>query len=117
MQIVEEEVWVPARGVIPDPKERQAVAYIDTARPRQRLQRVVCRDLADPPGGIETGPFIKLDRSQYELDGDGYLGVVSLNVNVGDQQIVAIAYRTAAGVQFGELVRDLPPGQRRSPSS
>ncbi len=61
----------------------------------------------DDPGRIETGPFIKLDRSQYELDGDGYLGVVSLNASVGDQQIVAIAYRNAATVQTGEFARDL----------
>ncbi|MBK7256545.1 MAG: cell surface protein SprA [Ignavibacteriae bacterium] len=52
--------------------------------------------------------MIRLDRSQYELDGDGYLGVLSLNAAVGDQQIVAIAYRRATnGVQFGELTRDV----------
>ncbi len=67
----------------------------------------VLRQAIDDPGKIETGPFIKLDRSQYELDGDGYLGVLSLNTNVGDQQIVGIAYRRADGQQFGELSRDL----------
>lgn len=107
VQIVEEEVWVTRQGGIPDPKEQQAVAFI-TLPPIGSGYNESLRDLADPPGVIETGPFIKLDRSQYELDGDGYLGVLSLNVNVGDQQIVAIAYRTAAGVQVGEFYRDLP---------
>jgi cell surface protein SprA len=41
------------------------------------------------------------------MDGDGYLGVLSLNANVGDQQIVALAYRTAEGTQYGELTRDM----------
>ena len=33
--------------------------------------------------------------------------MLSLNANVGDQQIVAIAYRTAFGPQTGEFARDL----------
>ena len=51
--------------------------------------------------------MIRLDRSQYELAGDGYIGVLSLNTNVGDQQFVGISYRRADGTQFGELTRDV----------
>lgn len=106
-QIVEEEVWVQRQGGIPDPNERQAIAYIDIPpRPNSGYDPDL-REAIDIPGKIETGPFIKLDRAQYELDGDGYLGVLSLNTNVGDQQIVGVAYRRADARQFGELSRDL----------
>ena len=107
-QIVEEEVWIQRQGGIPDPNERLGVAYIDLPeRADLRAMTKRCAHAADIPGKIETGPFIRLDRSQYELDGDGYLGVLSLNASVGDQQIVAIAYRRADGTQFGELTRDV----------
>lgn len=106
-QVVEEEVWVQRQGSIPDPDERQGIAYIELpTRPTSGYTESL-RDATDNPGTIETGPFIRLDESQYELSGDGYLGVLSLNTSVGDQQIVAIAYRTAQAVQFGELSRDI----------
>ena len=106
-QIVEEEVWVQRQGGIPDPNERQGVAFITLPPIGTSGYGETLRNAVDDPGKIETGPFIKLDRSQYELDGDGYLGVLSLNANVGDQQILAIAYRTFAGNQTGEFTRDL----------
>ncbi|MGB2957644.1 MAG: cell surface protein SprA, partial [Bacteroidota bacterium] len=106
IQIVEEEVWITRQGSIPDPNERLAVAYINLPSYGSGYGETL-RDTVENPGQIETGPFIKLDRSQYELSGDGYIGVLSLNVSVGDQQIVAIAYRRADGTQFGELVRDV----------
>lgn len=105
-QIVEEEVWVQRQGGIPDPNERQAIAFITLPTIGTGYSETL-RNTVDVPGKIETGPFVKLDRAQYELDGDGYLGVLSLNANVGDQQIVAIAYRNAAGAQTGEFTRDL----------
>ena len=81
-------------------------------RERGSGYRSVLRNDPEIPGQVEIGPFVKLDPTQYELDGDGYLGVLSLNANVGDQQIVAIAYRTAGAVsgkgkQYGEFARDL----------
>ena len=112
-QIVEEEVWVQRQGGIPDPFERQGVAILDLpALPQGTPYSQSVRDRADVPGSVESAPFVKLDRTQYELDGDGYLGVLSLNVNVGDQQVVGIAYRTADTRQFGELARDTTAGQR-----
>jgi cell surface protein SprA len=109
IQIVEEEVWVQRQGPVPDlANERQAIAYIDLPpRPAAAGYDEGLRTATDIPGRIETGPFIKLDRTQYELDGDGYLGVVSFNTNVGDQQIVGIAYRRADGTQYGDLVRNV----------
>ena len=106
LQIIDEEVWVTRQGGIPDENERQGVAFIDIPEFGSGYGGAL-RDTVDVPGRIEAGPFIRLDRSQYELAGDGYTGILSLNVNVGDQQIVAIAYRRANGQQFGEFVRDL----------
>ncbi len=104
-QIVEEEVWVTRTGV-PDPNERQAIAYIDLPFIPTAGYDSTLRQGRDSAGYAETGRFIKLQRSQYELAGDGYLGVLSLNTNVQENQIVGIAYRTASGTQTGELVRD-----------
>jgi len=104
LQIVEAEVWVQRSGIIPDPNERQAVAFI-TLPPYDQATYDRIRDSAGVPGSIETGPMVKLDKSQYELDGEGYIGELSLNVNVSDQQFVGIAYRTAGSQQYGELTR------------
>jgi cell surface protein SprA len=110
-QIVEEEVWVSRQGSIPDPLERQAIAFINL-NDRGNGYANPLRNSPEIPGQVEVAAFVKLDPSQYELDGDGYLGVLSMNVNVGDQQIIGIAYRTAGAVsgkgkQFGEFARDL----------
>lgn len=105
-QIIEEEVWIQRQGGVPDPQERQGVCFISLPERGQGYADTL-RNLIDLPGQIETGPFVRLDRSQYELDGEAYIGVLSLNVNVGDQQIVAISYRRRDNSQFGELVRDI----------
>jgi len=108
-QIVEAEVWMQWQGNTPDPNKRLGVARIDLP-PRispagyPDTMRQVGQDL---PGQVETGYFTQLDPTQYELDGDGYLGEVSLNVNVSDAQIVAIAYRRADGTQYGEFARNI----------
>ena len=110
VQIIDEEVWVQRQGSMPNETERQGVAFISLSDRASTGYDESLRSTVDVPGQIETGPFVKLDRTQYELDGDGYLGVVSFNTSVGDQQIVAIAYRTAgpgAGRQVGEFIRDL----------
>ena len=104
-QIVEAEVWVQRQGSIPDPNERQGLAFINLPQRGQGYDPSL-RTQVDSPGVVETAPFIKLDPSQYELDGEGYLGVLSLNVSVGEAQVVAIAYRTADKRQYGEFARD-----------
>jgi cell surface protein SprA len=106
-QIVEAEVWVQRQGGIPDVNERQGVAIIDLPQRPTSGYDPALRTSTDVPGKIESAPFVKLDRTQYELDGDGYLGVISFNTNVGDQLIVGIAYRRADGIQYGELIRNL----------
>ena len=107
-KIVDEEVWVQKLGSTNDGTERQGVAYITLPRRPEAGYDSTLRYTTEVPGDIEVGRFVRLDRSQYELDGDGYLGVLSLNTNVQDQQIIAIAYRSADGDQYGEFAsRDL----------
>jgi cell surface protein SprA len=109
-QVVEEEVWVMRTGQV-DVNERQGVVYINLPA-RGAGYDSTLRSQLDVPGSIETGTFIKLDPTQYEMDGEGYLGVLSFNTSVGDQQIVGIAYRRQDGTQVGELDRNL--GQDKS---
>ncbi|MBP1678305.1 MAG: hypothetical protein H6Q29_216, partial [Bacteroidetes bacterium] len=105
VQIVEEEVWVLRQGTQTEGNDRSAIAYIDLSE-RGNGYNDALRDADPDPGRVEVGPVVRLDRSQYELAGDGYIGVLSLNTNVGDQQFVGISYRRADGRQFGELTRD-----------
>ncbi|HTY59017.1 MAG TPA: cell surface protein SprA, partial [Bacteroidota bacterium] len=111
LQIVEAEVWVQRSGIKPDPLERQAVALINLpGYPANAVTSTTydgVRTSTDSAGVVDIGPMVKLDKSQYELDGDGYIGELSLNVNVADQLFVGIAYRTAQGIQVGELSRTL----------
>jgi len=118
-QIVEAEVWVQRTGVRPDPNERLGVSYTylpqyknTSGAPVNAAQyySLSLPSTADTPGVLETGPMVQLDKSQYELDGTGYLGEVSLNINVSEQQVVGIAYRTEDGNQYGQLSRDHPAG-------
>ncbi len=104
-QIVEAEVWVQRSGIKPDPNERHAIALITLDPWSGPTGYDTCRNDPDAAGLIDIGPVVKLDPSQYELDGNGYIGELSLNVNVADQLFVGIAYRTAEGKQFGELTR------------
>jgi cell surface protein SprA len=106
-QIVEAEVWVQWQGNTPDPNKRLGVARIDLPpRPGSGYADSMRAD-ENVPGQIESGYFTQLDPTQYELDGDGYLGELSLNTNVSDAQIVAIAYRRADGTQYGEFARNI----------
>ena len=114
LQIVEAEVWVQRSGIKPDPNERQALAFISLPQWTSPTGYDALRDTATAvPGNVDVGPMVKLDKSQYELDGDGYIGEISLNVNVADQLFVGIAYKTAGagglggGPQYGELSRTI----------
>jgi hypothetical protein len=108
-QIIEEEVWVSRASGQYDPTERQCVAFIDLD-PRDTLAHNYdsLRRAEGVPGIVEVSPFTRLDRSQYELVGDGYIGVISMNVNIQESQAVAIAYKRRGGAQFGEFSRDVP---------
>jgi hypothetical protein len=107
-QILEEEVWVLSQNTsIRDPNERQAIAFIDLPplAPGQSYPESLRTTVTDP-GRIEGGRFIKLPPAQYEMGGNRYTGVLSLNTNVQDNQVIAISYRTAGETRYGELARD-----------
>ncbi|HUI66481.1 MAG TPA: cell surface protein SprA, partial [Bacteroidota bacterium] len=106
-QILEAEVWVSRTATIADPNERQGVAHMYLDQRGVTGYSDSLRRVAGIPGIVEIGPMLKLDPTQYEIDGSGYTGVVSLNVNVTDQQIVAVAFRTLDG-QWGDLTRNIP---------
>lgn len=108
-QIVEEEVWVSFFGNEPSQTAtaRQGVGHVLLNQRGAAGYNDSLRNATQPPGRVEAARFRRLDRSEYELLGDGYTGVLALNA-VNDQQVVAIAYRTADGRQYGDLTRDIP---------
>lgn len=104
-QILESEVWISRLGALPDPNEIQGKAYVHLPRYNGGYPNSL-RTGYEEPGNIEWCPFLRLDRSQYEVVGDGYLGIIRLNVPVNDFAAIAIAYQRADMAQFGEFVRD-----------
>ncbi len=108
-QILEEEVWVFFSGNDQTQilNSRQAAVHI-VLDPRPAGGYGDSLRLAnDPPGRVENLRMRRLLSNEYELMGDGYIGVIALNA-VSDQQTVGIAYRTADGRQYGDLSRDIP---------
>lgn len=108
-KILEEEVWVSITGIDPanTSKARKGIAYITLPEAPPNGYSDTLRLAQDLSGDHESGQFIRLDQSQYELVGDGYIGVIALNQNPGDDKIIAIAYRTQNS-QFGELTANNP---------
>ncbi len=106
-QILEEEVWVQKLSNVIEGTERDGVAYITLPQRGTGYDSTQRYPQNFPSGQIERGRFVRLNRDQYDLDGNGYLGVVSLNTNVQDASIIAIAYRTQQTGQFGEFSRDV----------
>lgn len=111
-KIYDEEVWVSFLGTDQTQAAiaRNGVAHI-TLPDRPAGQTDYGDSLRNPeneiPGSVEFGRFVRLDRSQYELLGEGYIGVIALNQSIQDAQIVAIAYRTSTQ-QWGELTVNNP---------
>jgi cell surface protein SprA len=112
VKVYDEEVWVSFLGTDQNQSAiaRLGVAHI-TLPDRPAGQTDYGDSLRNPneeiPGSVEFGRFVRLDRSQYEMVGEGYIGVIALNQNIQDNQIVAIAYRTATQ-QWGELTANNP---------
>ena len=113
-QVVEAEVWVTRTGSLPEPDERQGVAWLNLPpRPSGIGYPAQYRSAKDSAGLTEVGSFVLLDRSEYKLEADGYLGVLTLYTPIVEEQIVAIAYRRADGIQVGQFARDLDDGNPR----
>jgi cell surface protein SprA len=104
--IKEIEVWVsrPATsGVITDPQEREAIAFIDNPEgynpsapdfPSSYEQYLDPNQRVEPKSGeIEAGKFKRLQRDiDYTLN--PATGILALNQSLQDDQVVAVAYRT-----------------------
>ncbi len=105
-QIVEIEVWGQYVG-IDRSQTRNGVSIIDLpARPAGGYHDSI-RNSPETAGQTEAALYKILQRDKdYELVGDGYIGVVSL-VGVNETQSVGVAYRTAGGLQVGEFFRDV----------
>jgi hypothetical protein len=109
LQIVEEEVWMETSGQY-DPLQRDAVVVLDLPAYGSQPYSETLRSASALPGVVDRGTFIKLTRgTQYELAGDGHIGLISFNTNVPDNKSIGIAYRVAGGgTQYGEFVRNRP---------
>jgi hypothetical protein len=101
-QIVQSEVWISRLGAVPDPNELFARADLDLPAHSGKYPDSL-RDGYDEPGRIETFPAIRLDARQYELVGDGYLGMIRIDFAIRDVHRIAVAYRRADGTQYGEF--------------
>lgn len=110
-KIEDEEVWVSQVGndLSQTAVARNGIAFINLPdRPAgQTNYDDSLRNAEEVQGEIERARFIRLDRGQYELLAEGYIGVIALNQPIQDNQIIAIAYRTRS-LQWGELTINNP---------
>ncbi len=106
-QVVEIEVWRSRLGSIPEHNEIPGRAYSQIPAYNGGYPESLRTGIVNP-GNIEGGPLVRLNSDQYELLGDGYLGILRLRTPiVNDFSILAVAYRRADMVQFGEFARDV----------
>ncbi|MER3524568.1 MAG: cell surface protein SprA [Ignavibacteria bacterium] len=112
VRVLDAEVWVSFLGTDQNQAAiaRSGVAYVtlpDRPAGQTNYSDSIRNVSEETPGEIEFGRFVRLDGSQFDLLENGYTGVLALNQNVQDNQIVAIAYRTATQ-QWGELTVNNP---------
>ncbi len=53
------------------------------------------------PGEVEFGHFIRLEKTEYYVENN--LGFIRMNTPLSDEEILAVAYKTADGRVFGDL--------------
>ncbi len=104
--ILEIEVWKSRLGSLPDPNEIPGMAYSQIPAYNGGYPKSL-RTGIEVPGSIEGGPVVRLNSDQYELLGDGYLGILRLRSPINDFSILAVAYRRADMAQFGEFTRNV----------
>ena len=106
-QVTDEEVWVESDR---DPthlvNSLRCVAYINLG-PRGQGYDPGLRTAGQVPGQVESGRFYRLNRSEYSMTADGYIGVVSFKVPLRDDAAIGIAYRRANQIQFGEFLPEV----------
>ena len=105
-QIIEAEVWGQRQGSAIDPDDRFGVAWISLpSRPSEGYDSSY-RTSPEIVGSVEFGRFYRLDPLSYHLEGDGLLGVLSINLFPLPDIKFAIAYRRADGSQYGDFLRN-----------
>jgi cell surface protein SprA len=95
VQIYDIEVWVSTREILPDEKNRrEAVAFIDkdtVLKYQDDLNARQSGQFTGPKGQFEEGTFVKLQPT-VDYVYDEYLGYVSLNTTLQQDQAIAVAY-------------------------
>jgi len=103
MQIQDMEVWVTRTGIISDPNEREAVAFIEIDSVLRYQKDIVAKrsqEFVSITGRVEVGTFIRLEPN-VDYTYNEYLGYVSLNRSLQPDQVVGVAY--ALPPPFGDV--------------
>ncbi|MCX8010928.1 MAG: cell surface protein SprA, partial [Ignavibacteria bacterium] len=113
-QVNDIEVWKTYTG-IPDPKERQVVAYINL-NPRLKDEKYPesLRDTTQEDGKIVVGRFIKLEPADYVLHKE--TGYISFRTQIQESDAIAVAYRvgTSGNERFyGEFFTEAPTDKNK----
>ena len=102
-QVVEEEMWIQQPNGFPGSPGRHGIAFISLPpRPEQGYDSTL-RSMTEVPGEIEVGSFQRITRPEYEMTGDGYLGVVFFKRGFFDQRVIGISYQRFDGAQYGDF--------------
>ena len=92
-RIVQIEVWVSTKTEMDPAKFRNVLALMDQAKVDSAIKDSTLRipgTWTPTPGQVEEGKFIKLDQSAYSYD--QYAGIISLQSQPQDDQVVAVCY-------------------------
>lgn len=91
------EVWLSSVGT-PDPNDRDVVAFIevDSVLRYQVDPQARQREFVVEQGRVVVGRFLKLEEGK-DFTYDKYLGYISMNRSVQEQQAIAVAYTLPSG--------------------
>ena len=92
-RIVQIEVWVSTKTEMDPAKFRNVLALMDQVKVDSAIKDSTLRipgTWTPTPGQVEEGKFIKLDPSAYNYD--QYAGIISLQSQPQDDQVVAVCY-------------------------
>ncbi len=102
------EVWQYTQSLQQPPTARDGVAVMDLPSVNANAKfytsyRALPSVTNTEPGLIETGKFVKLASSQYSLDYNGDVGVITFSSAPQDGSIIGVAYQTADGTTYGTI--------------
>jgi cell surface protein SprA len=92
-RIVQIEVWVSTKTEMDPAKFRNVLALMDQVKVDSAIKDSTLRipgTWTPTPGQVEEGKFVKLDQSAYSYD--QYAGIISLQSQPQDDQVVAVCY-------------------------